>query len=75
MSTYRNTEDSRYVAFLLFFFPGLSAEFVHGVSINNNLISGAPTDFSLFGFIEAWHANVPKPAASEREKIEAKPIL
>lgn len=47
----------------------MSAEFVHGVSINNNFISGAPTDFNLFGFIEAWHAKVvPKPAASERRQ-------
>lgn len=77
MSTYRNTKDSRYVAFLLLlFFSGLSAEFVHGVSISNNFISGAPTDFNLFGFMEAWHANVvPKPAANEREKTKAEPIL
>lgn len=73
MSTYRNTEED---SLFSSFFSGLSAEFVLGVSINNNFISGAPTDFNLFGFMEAWHANVvPKPAANEREKMEAEPIL
>lgn len=50
----------------------LSAEFTHGVSINDNFSSVALADCSLFGFMEACHANVvPKPADNKRGKMRS----
>lgn len=57
--------------FLLGFLVGWSAGFAPGLCSSDNFSSVTPTDYSLFGFMETFHANVPKPADNEREKIRS----
>lgn len=58
-----------------FFLPGFligrSAGFAPGLCSNDNFSSVTPTDYSLLGFMETFHADVPKPADSERETIRS----